>query len=266
MMKYLSKLNFYRNRNVRVKLDLLWLLTKKEFTLKYKRTLLGIFWSLLNPILLSFVLFIAIKFFMKIQMENYLFFFLSALFPWNWFSASTTMSTISLLNNVNLIKKVRFPKHFLILAVVFAQFINLLFSLPILMGLAYFHGKGIGIIWLIGIPILIVIHFAATTGICFMTSIINAYFRDMEYIVGVAISMLFWMTPIIYPLEMVPEAYRIYLVFNPLTYLVTAWRDIFMANTINWININISLITSLFFFLLGALIFQKFGKKLDEVL
>jgi lipopolysaccharide transport system permease protein len=99
-----------------------------------------------------------------------------------------------------------------------------------------------------------------------MTSIINAYFRDMEYIVGVAISMLFWMTPIIYPLEMVPEAYRIYLVFNPLTYLVTAWRDIFMANTINWININISLITSLFFFLLGALIFQKFGKKLDEVL
>lgn len=266
MMKSLAKLNFYSHRSLRGKLDLLWLLTKKEITLKYKRTILGIFWSLLNPILLSLVLYLAFKIFLKIQMENYLFFFLSALFPWNWFSASTTMATITLINNVNLIKKIRFPKHFLILAVVLAQFINLLFSLPIIVGLAWFHGKGIGISWLVGIPILIVIHFTVTMGICFLTSIINAYFRDMEYLVGVAVSMLFWMTPIIYPLEMVPEAYRIYLALNPLTYLVTSWRDIFMLNTINWVNMSISLVTSLFFFFLGIFIFQKLGRKLDEVL
>src|SRR4030043_1642898 len=100
----------------RRKKDLLWLLTKKEITLKYKRTFLGILWSLLNPILFAIVLFIAFKIFMRIQMENYTFFLLAALFPWNWFSASITMSTGALIGNVNLIKKIRFPRHFLILS------------------------------------------------------------------------------------------------------------------------------------------------------
>jgi lipopolysaccharide transport system permease protein len=95
---------------------------------------------------------------------------------------------------------------------------------------------------------------------------VNAYFRDMEYIIGVIITMLFWMTPIIYPLDIVPEAYRIYLILNPLTYLITAWRDIFMSNSINWGNIGISLGSSLVFLFLGVLVFQLLGKKLDEVI
>lgn len=104
------------SREFRRKRDLLWLLTKKEVTLKYKRTFLGILWSLLNPILLALVLFIAFKIFMRIQMENYTFFLLAALFPWNWFSASIIMSTGTLIGNVSLIKKVIFPRHFLIIA------------------------------------------------------------------------------------------------------------------------------------------------------
>jgi lipopolysaccharide transport system permease protein len=99
-----------------------------------------------------------------------------------------------------------------------------------------------------------------------MVSIINAYFRDMEYIVGVVVTMLFWMTPIIYPLNIVPEAYRIYLILNPLTYLITAWRDIFMSNVIDWGNISISFGTSLSFLFLGIFVFQRLGKRLDEVI
>jgi lipopolysaccharide transport system permease protein len=254
------------DRELRRKWDLLWLLTKKEVTLKYKRTSLGILWSLLNPILLALVLFIAFRVFMKIEMENYAFFLLSALFPWNWFSASITMSTVTLIGNVNLIKRIRFPRHFLIIATVLAQFVNLLFSLPIIVGLAYFYGKGPGMNWFLAIPILIGLQFAVTVGICLAISMVNAYFRDMEYIIGVIVSMLFWMTPIIYPLDTVPKAYQIYLILNPLTYLITAWRDIFMSNSINWSNMGISLGSSLVFFLLGVLVFQSLGKKLDEVI
>ena len=248
------------------KKDLLWLLTKKEVTLKYKRTVLGILWSLLNPILLALVLFIAFKIFMRIQMENYTFFLLSALFPWNWFSASVTLSAGTLIGNVSLIKKIRFPKHFLILATILAQLVNLIFSLPIIVGLSYFYGKGPGMSWFFIVPILIVIQFMVTTGICLAISMVNAYFRDMEYIIGIAVSMLFWMTPIIYPLDMVPEAYRIYLILNPLTYLITTWRDIFMSNVIDWGSIGISLGSSLIFFVLGVFVFQKLGKRLDEVI
>ncbi len=254
------------DREYRRKKDLLLLLTKKEITLKYKRTVLGIFWSLLNPILLAVVLFIAFKVFMRIKMENYTFFFLSALFPWNWFSASVTMSTETLIGNVNLIKKIRFPRHFLVIATILAQLVNLLFALPIIVGISYFSGKGPGVNWLIIIPILIVAQFIATVGICLAISMANAYFRDMEYIVGVVISLLFWMTPIVYPLGMVPEAYRFLLAINPLTYLITAWRDLFMSNSIDWGSIEISFGSSLIFVLFGILVFQRLGKKLDEVI
>jgi len=254
------------DRDFRRKLDLLWLLTKKEITLKYKRTFLGILWSLLNPVLFALVLFIAFKIFMRIQMENYTFFLLSALFPWNWFSASVTMSTGTLIGNVNLIKRVRFPRHFLVLATVFAQFVNLLFALPIIIGLAYLYGKGPGISWFLAVPILIALQFIVTTGISLAISMVNAYFRDMEYIIGVLVSILFWMTPIIYPLDMVPEAYRMYLTLNPLSYLITAWRDVFMLNSIDWGNIGISFGSSLVFFVFGVFVFQRLGKRLDEVI
>ena len=246
--------------------DLLWLLTKKEVTLKYKRTYLGILWSLLNPILLALVLFIAFKVFMRIKMENYTFFFLSALFPWNWFSASVTMSTGALVWNVNLIKRIRFPRHFLVLSTILGQFVNFIFALPIVIGFSYFYGGGPGMNWLITIPILIIIQFIATIGICLVISMVNAYFRDMEYIVGVVITLLFWMTPIVYPLKMVPEAYRFYLAINPLTYLITAWRDLFMSNYIDWGSIGISSGSSLIFVLLGIIVFKRLGKRLDEVL
>jgi len=248
------------------KKDLLWLLTKKEITLKYKRTALGILWSLLNPILLALILFIAFKIFMKIKMENYTFFFLSALFPWNWFSASVIMSAGTLISNVTLIKRIRFPRYFLIVATVLAQFVNFLFALPIIVGLSFFSGKGPNTNWFFTIPFLVTIQFIVTAGICLLISIVNAYFRDMEYIIGVMISLLFWMTPIVYPLEMVPETYRFYLAINPLTYLITAWRDIFMSNSINWQNIGISFCSSVAFFLLGIFVFQRLGKRLDEVI
>jgi lipopolysaccharide transport system permease protein len=199
-------------------------------------------------------------------MENYTFFFLSALFPWSWFSASVTMSTGTLIGNVNLIKKIRFPRHFLVLTTILGQFVNFVFALPIVVGFSYLYGQGPGVNWLITIPILIVIQFIVTIGICLVISMVNAYFRDMEYIIGVIISLLFWMTPIVYPLEMVPEAYRVYLAINPLTYLITAWRDIFMSNSIDWGNIGISFGCSLVFFLVGIVVFQGFGKRLDEVI
>jgi len=255
-----------RNREFLQKKDLLWLLTKKEITLKYKRTVLGIFWSLLNPILLAIVLFIAFKIFLRIQMENYTFFFLSALFPWNWFSASVIISTGTLIGNVHLIKRIRFPRHFLILATILGQLVNLLFSLPILMGFSYYYGEGPSINWAISIPLLIIIQFIVTVGICLTISIVNAYFRDMEYLIGIVITLLFWMTPIIFPLNAVPQAYRIYLTLNPLTYLITAWRDVFMSNLIDWGNIGISFGTSLVFLFLGVLVFQRLGKRLDEVI
>jgi len=254
------------NKKTRQQLDLLKLLIKKEITLRYKRTYLGFLWSLLNPILTGVVLFIAFNIFMRFEVENFALFVMAALFPWTWFSASVTMSSNVFTGNVSLIKKVIFPKQFLLLATVIAQLVNFIFSLPVLIGLVYFYGGSLTIEWLIGIPILILIQFAIVYGLVLVISVANAYFRDLEYLINVLISLLFWMTPIVYPLEAVPEAYQGILVMNPVTYLIQAWRDLFFNNTLNWNNISISLVTAAIVLIAGLLIFKKFEKRLDEVL
>lgn len=257
---------FSVSREVRRKIDLLWLLTKKEVTLKYKRTVLGVVWSLLNPLLLTLVMLIAFSVFMRFQMEGYSFFLLSGLFPWNWFSASVTLSTGALISNVNLIKRIRVPRSFFVIAIVLSQLVNFLFAFPILIAIGYAYGGGLGVNWLIGIPILIVSQFMVTLGLCLAVSMLNAYFRDMEYIAGVFVGLLFWMTPIIFPLEMVPEAYRTYLALNPLAYLMSSWRDIFLHNNLNWGHLGIAVVSACIFLLIGIAVFQKLGKRLDEVL
>jgi len=250
----------------RQRLDLLRLLVKKEITLRYKRTYLGFLWSLLNPLLTALVLFIAFSIFMRFEIENFTLFLLAALFPWTWFSASVNLSSSVLTGNVSLIKKVIFPKHFLLLATVIAQMVNFIFSLPILIGLAYYYESAPTLNWLIGVPILLVVQFAVIYGLVLIISMANAFFRDLEYIINVLISLLFWMTPIIYPLEAVPEEYRVILVMNPVTYLMQAWRDLFFNNMLNWHNIFISMITAAVVLLAGLVIFKKLDRKLDEVL
>jgi len=138
--------------------------------------------------------------------------------------------------------------------------------LPVLIGLVYLYGSSLTLEWLIGIPILIVIQFAVVYGLVLMISVANAYFRDLEYLVNVLINLLFWMTPIVYPLEAVPESSRMILVLNPVTYLIQAWRDLFFNNTLNWNYISISLVTAVIVLIAGLLVFKKFDKRLDEVL
>jgi len=254
------------NRKTRHRLDLLKLLVKKEITLRYKRTYLGFLWALLNPLLTSLVLFIAFNVFMRFEIENFALFLLSALFPWTWFSTSVTMSTNTLTGNVSLIKKVIFPKHFLLLATITAQLVNFIFSLPVLIGLAYYYGSAPALNWLIGIPVLVVAQFAIIYGLALIISTANAYFRDLEYIVSVLVSLLFWMTPIVYPLDAVPAKYRALLALNPVTYLMQAWRDLFFNNMLNWHNVFISLITAAVVLFAGLLVFAKLERKLDEVL
>lgn len=248
------------------KIDLILLLTKKEFALKYKRTVLGIFWSLLNPILLALVFFVAFKIFMRFQIENYTFFLLSALFPWSWFSSSVIISARSLVDNVTLIKKVIFPRHYLVASVIFAQLVHLLFSIPILLVFSYTNGSGPSFSWLLGIPLLILIQLLFIFGVSLVISICNTYFRDIEYLVGVAMNLIFWMTPIIYPMSSIPEKFHSIFLLNPLTSMMSAWRELFLRNQIIWTEIARAFGMSLVILFIGVTVFGKMERRLDEVL
>ncbi len=257
----LTSYNLKRDR------DLLWLLTKKETTLQYKRTILGIFWSLLNPLLLAVVFYIAFIVVLKIEKKDFPLFLLAALFPWTWFSNSVSASTVSLTANRSLIKKFPFPKHFLLAAGILSQGIHFLFSLPIILFLLGYYGKTAGAIWLLGIPILLIIQYILTMGVALAVSVISVYFVDFQFIVAFALNLFFWVTPIIYQLDTIPEGYRfLSLYLNPLSPLMCSWRELFMSNRIHWVWIADALLLSLGIFFVGLVIYRRLNKHLDEVL
>jgi lipopolysaccharide transport system permease protein len=246
--------------------DLLYLLTYKEMALKYKRTILGIFWSLLNPLLLCLVFVVAFKVFMRFEVENYTFFLLSALFPWTWFSSSVLLSSRCLIDNVTLVKKIIFPRYYLVTAVIITQLVNLVFSIPILLFLSLTSSHGPSLKWLIGLPLLIVIQGLFTFGITLIVSILNTYFRDTEYLAGVIMTLFFWMTPITYPLDAIPPVLQRYFLFNPLTSIMFSWRELFFNNVLLWDKILIAMMMAFLAFMVGVIVFRKMEKNLDQVL
>jgi lipopolysaccharide transport system permease protein len=252
---------------IRRDLDLLWILTRREITLQYKRTVLGIFWSLLNPLLLASVFYVAFTIILRVETKNFPLFLLSGLFPWTWFSNSVSASTVSLNANKSLIKKFPFPKHFLLVANVSSQGVHFLFSLPIIACLVYYYGGAAGVNWLIGIPILLAIQFLLTMGASLAVSVINVYFYDFQFIVTFFLTMLFWVTPVVYQFSTVPEAYRSWFMYlNPLTPLMSSWREVFMFNALNWSWLSTAIAGALGIFLAGVVIFRRLNKRVDEVI
>ena len=262
--KVSMRLNSY---NLKRDKDLLWLLTKKETTLQYKRTTLGIFWSMLNPLLLALVFYVAFVVILKIQKKDFPLFLLAALFPWTWFANSISASTVSLIANKNLIKKFPFPKHFLLTAGILSQGVHFLFSLPIITFLVCFYGKTPHVIWLLGIPLLFLIQFVLTIGVSLAVSVINVYFMDFQFIVAFLLNLLFWITPILYQLDTIPESYRfLSLYINPLTPLMSSWRELFLSNKIHWNWLVSAFFSSLVVFFAGLTIFRRLNRRIDEVL
>ena len=255
------------HNKVKRKIDLLWILTRKETILQYKRTSLGILWSLLNPLLLAFVFYIAFNIILGVQILNFTLFILSALFPWTWFATSVSASTVSLNSNRSLVKKFLFPKHYLLVASVLSQSVHFVFSLPIIIILVYIYGKHVDIIWFVGIPILLVIQFIITIGLSLAVSVINVYFMDFQFIVAFLLQVLFWITPIVYKFDDIPEIYRsLFLYVNPMAPLMSSWRELFMSNRIYWNWVGITLLQAIAIFFLGLFIFRRLSKRIDEVL
>ena len=263
----LAKAIKFIHYNPRREIDLLCILTQEQITLQYKRTWLGIIWSLLNPLLLACIFYIAFTIVLKVKSEEFSLFLLSGLFPWTWFNSSVSASTVSLISNKSLIKKFPFPKPFLLISGILSEGVHFLFSLPIILLLGWYYGKSPDWTWLVGIPILLLTQFVITLGVSLAVSVINVYFRDFQFVVNFVLNLLFWLTPIIYQFETIPEAYRpLFLYVNPLTSLIISWRELFLLNRIRWDLFLLALLGSFVVLLLGLLIYQKFNKRVDELL
>lgn len=237
---------------------------KKELRGKYKGSFLGILWSFINPLLSVLVYAIVFPFILKDSQPNYVTFLIVGIIPWNWFITTLSQGTTTIINNSGIIKKVYFPRSILPLSVATSGLINFLISCLIIFLFLIF--TGIGFSWyILYLPLIIIAQYILSLGIILITSSINVYIKDAEYIINFIVSMLFYATPILYSSSLFPQNYKWILNLNPLTTIINSYRDIlFYQSSPRIKSLCIVLICSSILLFLGVKMFNKLQKGFAE--
>jgi lipopolysaccharide transport system permease protein len=253
-------------KNLKNYRDLILVLTNKEIKIRYKNTFLGYLWSIANPLAFAFVFYIAFKVVMRIEMENYTLFLIAGLFPWQWFSNSINVSPLIFLGNASIIKKVNFPRNIIPLATVLQDMLHFILSIPVIVIFLFIYHKSPSATWVYGIPLLLSIQLLLIYGLPLLISSLNLFFRDLEKLVALLITFVFYFTPIIYPENMIPERLRYLINFNPLAPLMICWRNIFLNGNLDPIYMMVSALFAIFAFTVGYAVYRKLSWKFAEVL
>lgn len=241
---------------------------KKDIRGKYKGSFLGILWSFVSPLLMTLVYAIVFPFLMRgAGYEHYTTFLIIGILPWTWFTTSIAQGTFVVLGNAGIIKKVYFPREILPISVVTSGLINFLISCIIMLLFVVFNGIGFNINVLY-LPLVIIAQYLLTLGIIFITSSINVYVRDLEYIINFVIQMLFYGTPILYSVDMfagAPKIISTLINLNPMGIIITSYRDIFYWKNMPHLNSLLFVIVgSVLLCALGLVIFRKLSKGFAE--
>ncbi|MBV9154942.1 MAG: ABC transporter permease [Acidobacteriaceae bacterium] len=203
--------------------ELIWALALKELKIRYKRSFLGFLWALLNPALLMIVLTLVFSNIMVISMPHYAIFLLSVLLPWTFFSQSLSYAAESIVGNGDLIKKVAVAKLVFPVAAVVSNMINLLLSMIPLALIVLAMRAPFYWTWIyLPIPLLALTIF--TLGGTFFFAAANVYYRDVAHILQILLQAWFYVTPIIYTIDIFPAKYRWIFKLNPVIYVMNGFR------------------------------------------
>lgn len=206
-------------------------LVARDIKIKYRRSVLGVLWTVLNPLCMMVILSIVFSSMFKFDIENFPLYVLSGQVVFNFFNDATTSSMTSILSNSSLIKKVYVPKYLFVLSRIFSSFINLTASFSALLVVmiatrAELHWQMI----LSVIPLVLLVGFSL--GIGFILAALTVRFRDIMHLYSVFTTGLMYLTPVIYPMSMLPETIRKIVMLNPLTNYLIMFRDVMFNDTL----------------------------------
>jgi lipopolysaccharide transport system permease protein len=219
-------------------LDLVWVLVAKEMKAKYKIASLGYIWSVVQPLASVIIFYFVFKIVIHINIENYPLFLIIGLFAWQWFAVAVNNSLTSLMHNASVIKKINFPRELIPVSIVAVEMIHFLMTLPVLLGAMFFFGLKPHLNAIVLFPFPLILQFLFTFAVCLFVSAVNLFFRDLERLVTVFMMLLFYLTPIVYAFDMIPAELKYYVLLNPMTVIVTSWRDILLSGSLNWSDLG----------------------------
>jgi lipopolysaccharide transport system permease protein len=247
--------------------ELLYLLVRKELKIRYKSRFLGYLWALANPLAFSLVYWIAFKFIMRVEMENYSLYLICGMFPWVWMNTGIANGTRSFLGNASLIKKAKLPRAILPLSSVAQETVHFVFALPVIIAFVVFAGNhAVNPNWLWQIPLLIVLQVAFVYPLALALAVTNVYVRDIEYLVTIGFSLLFFATPMVYPVTMVPEAYRHWFELNPLHALMQSWRSTLLTGNLDPYYVGYTAAVSVVMSIACWMLYRRFAPRIGELI
>ncbi len=206
-------------------------LVQRDLTVRYKRSALGFLWTMLNPLLIMLVMTIVFSRFFQFSIQHYPVYLLAGLLLWNFFAQSTTVAMNNLVWAGGLINKIFIPKSVFILSAVFVGLVNLLLSLIPLALIMFFTGQPFSAS-LLFLPIPIFLAFVFALGVGLIVSTVAVFFVDVIDIYQVALTVFMYLTPLFYPVDIVPPQYLIFIHANPMFYFVELFRQPIYQNTI----------------------------------
>ena len=209
-------------------------LTKKEIKVRYKNHLLGYLWSVGSPLAFAMVLYVVFSLTTRlIKMDDYPLFLIAGLFAWQWFANSVGISPTVFRSNGSIIKKINFPRSIIPLATVLQDMIHFVLCIPIIVIFLLVFDKLPSWNWLYGVPLLLAIQLMLTYGIVLIIASVNLFFRDIEKLTHIFIMLLFYCTPVFYPVSKIPPDYTFMVFVNPLAPLIISWRSLMLEGTLN---------------------------------
>ena len=246
--------------------EMIYNLVKKDLRGRYKGSVLGFLWTFINPLLQLAVYTMVFSTIMRVNVDKFYMYLFIALIPWIFFTTSVLSGTISIIQNKDLIKKIYFPRIIIPISTVLATFMNMIFSMAVVILALFISGIGISY-YILLLPIIMILEFFLVLGMVFLFSSLNVFFRDIEYILSIIMMIWFYMTPIVYTVEMIPEKYKTLFYLNPMTNIVIFYRDIlFYKRMPSFGFMGGVFLYSLAMIVIGFFVFQKLQKNFVEEL
>jgi lipopolysaccharide transport system permease protein len=247
--------------------DLIVELLRKELRVRYKHLALGYLWSIANPLAYAALYYLVFKVIMNVKTPNYPLFLVASLFPWQWLSNSILVGPMTFVGNAPLIKKTLFPRFLIPFVVVLQDMIHFAASLPIVFFFVWFYDLKLPVIQTIwALPAMMLVQFAFSYSLNLMVASLNLFFRDLERILQLLMTFLFYMTPVLYSEELIPQQFKPLLDWHPLAPMMINWRNVLMYGKFEPELYLSSCLWALSIFIVAQLTYRQLSWRFAEVL
>ncbi|MBA3715144.1 MAG: ABC transporter permease [Pyrinomonadaceae bacterium] len=247
--------------------ELLYFLMWRDVKVRYKQTALGITWVVMQPLLTTLIFTVFLGMLVRVPSDGlpYPLMAYAGLLPWTFFSGSVSTSSNSLVSSANLITKVYFPRMIIPAAAVGARLVDLGIAFVILAGMMLYYRVSLTLNFFM-LPVLVVLVTLLALGFGMLTSALNVKYRDVGMILPVLIQLWMYVSPILYPLSLIPEQWRGLYSINPMVGIVDGFRSILLGRPFNWTALGFSTIITIILLIYSAYMFRRVEKGFADVI